>query len=59
MWCWGNGRFAHFIEQHRINSMIIEKEITSLMIVTDRDTEPIVKISSRINGALSQSRRMA
>lgn len=52
----GNGRFAHFIEQHRINSMIIEKEITSLMIVTDRDTEPIVKISSRINGALEKAR---
>ena len=22
----GNGRFSHFIKQHRINSMIIEKE---------------------------------
>lgn len=35
----GNGRFAHFIEKHRINSIIIEREISSVMVVTDRDED--------------------
>ena len=33
----GNGRFAHFVEQHRISSMIVERDITSLMVVTDSE----------------------
>ena len=45
----GNGRFAHFIEKHRINSMIIEREISSVMVVTDRDEDSILKIRRRIN----------
>jgi hypothetical protein len=48
----GNGRFAHFVEQHRINSMIIEREISSLMVVTDRDADSIGKIGRRINSSL-------
>lgn len=48
----GNGRFAHFVEQHRINSMIVERDITSLMVVTDRDEDAIGKIVRRIKGAL-------
>ena len=45
----GNGRFSHFIKQHRINSMIIEKEIASIMVVTDRDDEALPKMGRRIN----------
>ncbi len=45
----GNARFAHFIDKHRINSMIIEHEISSVMVVTDRDEESILKIVRRIN----------
>ena len=45
----GNGRFSHFIKQHRINNMIIEKEIASIMVVTDRDDETLPKIGRRIN----------
>lgn len=48
----GNGRFAHFMEQHRINNMIIERDIASLMVVTDRDEDSIGKIARRINGML-------
>jgi hypothetical protein len=47
----GNGRFAHFVEQHRINSMIVEREISSLMVVTDRDEDSIGKIGRRINSS--------
>lgn len=45
----GNGRFAHFVERHRINSMIIEHEISSIMVVTDRDEDSISKIGRTIN----------
>ena len=33
----GNGRFERFINDHRIKQIIIEKDITSIVIVTDRD----------------------
>lgn len=45
----GNGRFAHFVEKHRINSMIIEREISSIMVVTDRDENSIPQIGRTIN----------
>ena len=45
----GNGRFAHFVARHRINSMIIEHEISSIMVVTDRDEDSISKIGRTIN----------
>lgn len=48
----GNGRFAHFVEQHRISSMIVERDITSLMVVTDRDEDSIGKVARRIRGSL-------
>ena len=38
-----------FIEKHRINSIIIEREISSVMVVTDRDEDSISKIRRRIN----------
>lgn len=48
----GNGRFAHFIERHRINIMIVEREVSSLMVVTDRDEDTIGKVVRRVNGLL-------
>ena len=50
----GNGKFAHFVEQHRINHMIVEEDISSLMVVTDRDEASDAKIRSQINDALEQ-----
>lgn len=50
----GNGRFAHFVEQHRINSMIVERDINSLMVVTDRDEDSIGKVARRIRGSLEE-----
>lgn len=46
----GSGRFAHFVEQHRINSMIVERDISSLMVVTDRDEDSTGKVVRRIKG---------
>ena len=50
----GNGKFAHFVEQHRINYIVVEKEISSLMVVTDRDEASDTKIKNQINAALEQ-----
>ena len=50
----GNGKFAHFVEQHRINYIVVEKEISSLVVVTDRDEASDVKIKNQINAALNQ-----
>ena len=40
----GNGKFAHFVEVHRINNMLVESDISSVMVVTDRDADPVSKI---------------
>ena len=50
----GNGKFAHFVEQHRINYIVVEKEISSLVVVTDRDEASDAKIKNQINAALNQ-----
>lgn len=50
----GNGKFAYFVEQHRVNDMIVEREITSLMVVTDRDEETDAKIQRTINNSLEK-----
>ena len=50
----GNGKFAHFVEQHRINYIVVEKEISSLVVVTDRDEASDTKIKNQINDALDQ-----
>lgn len=47
----GNGKFTHFVEQHRINSMVVEREISSIMVVTDRDEDSIPKIGKNINNS--------
>ena len=49
----GNGKFAYFVEQHRINNMIIEQDISSFMVVTDRDEDSDGKISRIINSSLA------
>lgn len=50
----GNGKFAYFVERHRINYIIVEKEISSLIVVTDRDEASNAKIRSQINDVLEQ-----
>ncbi len=50
----GNGKFSSFVEKHRINNMIIEKDIASLMVVTDRDEDSDIKIGKRINKVLEK-----
>ena len=40
----GNGKFAHFVEQHRVNDMMVERDISSLIVVTDRDEDSNAKI---------------
>ena len=50
----GNGKFAHFVEQHRINYIVVEQEISSLLVVTDRDEASDARIRSQINAALDQ-----
>ena len=50
----GNGKFAYFVEQHRVNQMIVEKDISSVMVVTDRDEASDAKIRYQINGALEK-----
>lgn len=45
----GNGKFAHFVEQHHVNDMIILQDISSMLIVTDRDEDTDAKIGRTIN----------
>lgn len=50
----GNGKFAHFVEQHRINDMIVEKDISSLIVVTDRDEASDANVRRVINNSLEK-----
>ena len=50
----GNGKFAHFVEQHRVNHIIVEKDISSLMVVADRDETSDATIKNQINEVLEQ-----
>lgn len=50
----GNGKFAHFVEEHRVNDMLIEQDISSLMVVTDRDEASNGKIARAINNSLEK-----
>ena len=45
----GNGKFAGFVKEHRINDMIILQDIDSLMVVTDRDEDSDARIGRAIN----------
>ena len=40
----GKGKFAHFIEEHCINSMLVERDIASVMVVTDHDEDSVPSI---------------
>lgn len=48
----GNGNFGNFVKAHRINEMITEEDISSLMVVTDRDDMSKAKIARGINDSL-------
>ena len=48
----GNGKFANFIEQHLVNNMIIENDISSLIVVTDRDEASDANVARVINNTL-------
>ena len=48
----GNGKFTHFVTRHRVNDMIVEQDISSLMVVTDRDEASDANIRRVINDAL-------
>lgn len=50
----GNGKFAYFVNQHRVNDMIVEKDISSLIVVTDRDEASDAKIRNQINDSLEK-----
>lgn len=50
----GNGKFVHFVEQHRVNDMIVEKDISSLMVVTDRDEASDANVRRVINNSLEK-----
>ena len=50
----GNGKFAHFVEQHRVNNMIVEEDISSLMVVTDRDEASDARVRRVINSSLEK-----
>ncbi len=47
----GNGKFAHFVEEHRINSMLVERDIASVMVVTDHDEDSVPSIKRSINAS--------
>lgn len=48
----GSGKFAHFVDDHRINNIIIDENISSIMVVTDRDEASDTKVKKAINAAL-------
>ena len=50
----GNGKFAYFVEQHRVNDMIVEKDISSLIVVTDRDEATDANVKRVINDSLDK-----
>lgn len=50
----GNGKFAYFVERHRVNSIIIDEDIASLMVVTDRDEASDANVRRVINSSLEK-----
>ena len=48
----GNGKFNHFVEEHCINSMLIERDIVSVMVVTDHDEDSVPCIIRNINASI-------
>ena len=50
----GNGKFAYFVERHRVNSIIIDEDIASIMVVTDRDEASDANVRRVINSSLEK-----
>ena len=50
----GNGKFAYFVKQHRVNDMIVERDISSLIVVTDRDEASDGTVKRVINNLLDK-----
>ena len=50
----GNGKFAYFVEKHRVNSIIIDEDISSVMVVTDRDEASDANVRRVINDSLEK-----
>lgn len=50
----GNGKFAHFVDKHRINNVLIEEAISSFMVVTDRDEASDARVKRAINASLEK-----
>ena len=50
----GNGKFAYFVDRHRINGLIIDGYISSLLVVTDRDEASDAKVKRVINSSLEK-----
>ena len=50
----GNGKFAYFVERHRVNSIVIEEDISSLIVVTDRDEASDANVRRVINSSLEK-----
>ena len=50
----GNGKFAYFVDRHRVNSIIIDEHISSLMVVTDRDEASDANVRKVINSSLEK-----
>ena len=49
----GIGKFAHFVSDHRINDMIIERDISSVIVVTDRDEASDAKIKRKVKDSFA------
>lgn len=47
----GVGKINHFVEVHHVNDMLVERDISSVMIVADRDEKSDSKIRRRANDA--------
>lgn len=50
----GIGKFAHFVEQHLINNVLVEEDISSLVVVTDRDETTDSRAKRVINNSLEK-----
>ena len=50
----GNGKFSHFVNRHHVNEMIVENDISSFMVVTDRDEASDAKVARGINNSLEK-----
>lgn len=50
----GNGKFTYFVEHHLVNNIIAENDVSSFMVITDRDEASDAKVARRINNSLEK-----